>query len=316
MLFNDLVRLELQNPAAEERAYLINSLLDDAGKASVAKVGIRKWWWGTEIERAWARLREVEERAVDLLPDAELRARGAEALAHANFYLKGDDKRRQHLEALLVDAWHAVPVTMASALRSSTTNFFRAPHAQALTATMASALRSSIVDVLRASHAQADRNNQQARYLRNRLIIASAVSVLFAVLIVLAQWWMRDIPFLAAPIHWPGSAWSYILVVMLFGAIGALITAIQAISNIPLDSGPFNLPLQQALLKLVLGPLVALIGLLILDTDVLQIGMPKSWAGVLVLAIVFGAGQQAVTRYVDQRASEVLTAIGPGSATK
>jgi hypothetical protein len=43
--------------------------------------------------------------------------------------------------------------------------------------------------------------------------------------------------------------------------------------------------------------------------------MPKTWAGIVLLAVVFGAGQQAVTRYVDQRASEILTAAA-GSMTK
>ena len=288
MLFDDLARLELKEaPEQEERAYLINSLLSDAGIASKAKVGIRKWWWGTEIERAWARLREVEERTVDLLEAAELPARAAEALEHADVYLTRDDKRRQHLDALQKDSSNVDAKT----------------------------LRSSIVDVLRASHANADRSNQEARYLRNRLILASVVILLLEVLIVFAQSRWHGTPFLALPSDWHGSAWSYLLVVMLFGAVGALFTAIPAMSKVPSDNSPFNLPLQQALLKMVLGPLVAVIGLLIVDTDVLQVGMSKNWAGTLFLAVVFGAGQHAVTRYVDQRASEILTAAS-GSATK
>jgi hypothetical protein len=97
MLFDDLARLELADPALrEERAFLINSLLYDAGTASQQRVGLGKWWWGTEIERAWA----VEERTVDLLPDDELPARAADASAHASVYLNSDDKHAQHLEAL------------------------------------------------------------------------------------------------------------------------------------------------------------------------------------------------------------------------
>lgn len=65
---------------------------------------------------------------------------------------------------------------------------------------------------------------------------------------------------------------------------------------------------------MVLGPLVAVIGLFVLGADVLQ-EMPKTWAGIVLLAVVFGAGQQAVTRYVDQRASEILTTAA-GSTTK
>jgi hypothetical protein len=285
MLFDDLARLQLGNyPDGEaERKYLIEGLLADAGAASQANVGIRKWWWGTEIERAWARLREVEERTVDLLPDEELLARATEALAHAHVYLNDDDKRVQHLKDL---------------------------QKEGISQTSTSALRSSIVDVLRASHARADQHNQEARYLRNRLLLASAFGLLVAVLIVLVQWWLHDIPILPSPNDWRG-----LLVVMLFGAVGAMITAIPTVSKIPSDYGPFNLPQQQALLKLVIGPLVAVIGLLILGAEVLQIGTPKTWTATLLLAVVFGAGQHAVTRYVDQRASEILTQPD-GSASK
>jgi hypothetical protein len=54
---------------------------------------------------------------------------------------------------------------------------------------------------------------------------------------------------------------------------------------------------------------------LILDADVLHAGSSNTLIGNLLLAIVFGAGQHAVTRYVDQRANEILTAES-GSANK
>ena len=85
----------------------------------------------------------------------------------------------------------------------------------------------------------------------------------------------------------------------------------------PGDFGPFNLPLQQAVLKIVFGCLSAVVGLAILNsTDALEDAKPGSWTGLLVVAIVFGAGQQAITRYADQRAGEILTAAAPVSETK
>jgi hypothetical protein len=289
MLLDDLARLELKNrPEQEQRAFLINSLLSDAGNASQAKVGIRKWWWGTEIERAWARLREVEERTVDLLPDAELPARATEALGCASLHLNGDDKRQKHLQALLADSSHTYPAD----------------------------LRPSIVGVLRASHENSDRSNQEARYLRNRLILASGVCLFFAALTLLAQRLFKDDHFLTLPGDtFKDSPWQYLFLVMFFGSVGALFTAIPAMSKVLSDHSPFNLPLQQGLLKMVLGPLVAVVGLLILDADVLHVGSSNTLIGNLLLAIVFGAGQHAVTRYVDQRANEILTAES-GSANK
>jgi hypothetical protein len=288
-LLDDLARLELKNPPEQEqRAFLINSLLSDAGHAAQAKVGIRKWWWGTEIERAWARLREVEERTVDLLPDAELPARATEALGSASLYLSPDDKRQKRLQGLLADPSH----------------------------TNAADLRPSIVGVLRASHESSDRGNQEARYLRNRLILASGICLFFSALILLAQRLFKDNHFLALPDdNFKDSPWQYLFLVMFFGSVGALFTAIPAMSRVPLDHSPFNLPLQQGLLKMVLGPLVAVVGLLILDADVLHGGSSNTLIGNLLLSIVFGAGQHAVTRYVDQRANEILTAES-GSAKK
>lgn len=288
-LLDDLARLELKNrPDQEQRAFLINSLLSDAGNASQSRVGIRKWWWGTEIERAWARLREVEERTVDLLPDAELTARGTEALACASLHLDSDDKRQKRMQALLADSSH----------------------------TNAADLRPSIIGVLRASHDNSGRSNQEARYLRNRLLLASGVCLFVSAMVLLTQWLFSDDHFLTLPAGtFKGSPWHYLFLVMLFGSVGALFTGIPAMSKVPSDHSPFNLPLQQGLLKMVLGPLVAVVGLLILDADVLHVGSSNTLIGNLFLAVVFGAGQHAVTRYVDQRANEILTAE-TGSAKK
>lgn len=288
MLFDDLARMgPLEAGAEGERDFLNGVLLSDADLASRAPVGVRKWWWGTEVERAWARLREVEERTIDLLPDVELRSRAADASAHATYYLKGDDKRLLHLEAC------------------------RLQDAKEPSDTSRSELRSSTLAALRAAHAQADRVNQAARNLRNRLILASGMSVLSAVLLVVGQWRFDDVRFLEPPANWTGSGWAFIVIVMLFGAVGALFTAIPAMSKVPSDFSPFNLPLQQAVLKILFGPLVAVAGLAILSTDALQTGPPKSWPALLLVAIAFGAGQQAVTKYVDKRADEILSATAP-----
>ncbi|OQZ93450.1 hypothetical protein BST11_02155 [Mycobacterium alsense] len=290
MLLDDLARLELKDPSEQEqRAFLINGLLSDANTASQTKVGIRKWWWGNEIERAWARLHEVEERTIDLLPDTELAARASEALGYASVHLDADDTRQQHLQALLADPSHI----------------------------NAADLRPSIVAVLRTAHENSDRSNQEARYLRNRLILASGACLFFAALTLLTQRLFRNNHFLTLPDDtFKDSPWQYLFLVMFFGSVGALFTAIPAMSKVPLDHSPFNLPLQQGLLKLVLGPLVAVVGLLILDADVLHVGSSNTLIGTLLLATVFGAGQHAVTRYVDQRASEILTAeTGPGKSS-
>jgi len=81
-----------------------------------------------------------------------------------------------------------------------------------------------------------------------------------------------------------------------------MFTAIPAISKIPTNFGPFNLPLQQGLLKIAFGPLVAVVGIALLTTVSTQI-VPKTLPSLLLMVRTIPApGQHAVTRYVDQRA--------------
>lgn len=113
---------------------------------------------------------------------------------------------------------------------------------------------------------------------------------------------------------WKESSWSYLGIVMLFGAVGSLFTTIPAVSRIPSNFGPFNLPLQQGLLKIAFGPLAAVTGLGALMF--VPAKLPDSLSAILLLAVIFGAGQHAVTRYVDQRAEEILTAAAPSTSRK
>jgi hypothetical protein len=166
--------------------------------------------------------------------------------------------------------------------------------------------------VLIAAHAEADRANQAARYLRNRLLLASSLGVLIGTLLVLAQRWLPHDPFLTAPSIWTGKAWVFLLIVMLFGAVGALFTVIPIMSKIPADFSPFNLPFQQTLLKMVIGPLTSVVGLAILSNGDLGGGPPKTWPALVVVCAAFGAGQQAVTTNVDQRAKTLLNATHLG----
>lgn len=292
MLYDDLARLEGRPLADSQRTeldVLMNTYLHDADVASRARVGPGKWWCGTEVERAWARLREVEERTVGLLPESDLLDRAVDAAAAGAFYLKADDARL---------------LALNGARSAAATDSRELPH-----------VRGAMRSVLIAAHAEADRANQAARYLRNRLLLVSGLGALIGTLLVLAQWWLPGDPFLTAPTIWHRQAWVFLLVVMLFGAVGALFTAVPAMSKVPADFSPFNLPLQQALLKLVIGPLTAVVGLAILSNGDLGGGPPTTWPALLLVSVVFGAGQQAVTTYVDQRAKAVLTSTQDGGAT-
>lgn len=289
----DLARLDLSGDKLKERDAL-NVLLEDVAAAVRTRVWPVKWWWGTEVERAWTRLHEVEERTIDVLPDKELEARAATTSARAVKVLKSDDKQLVAFDSLRTD------VTAGKA--------------------KAAALRPMIVELLRRVHAQTDRDNHEARYLRNRILIASSLCAVFSVALLLAQRRLTALPFLGSTDVLADRPTTYLLLVMMCAAIGALLTAIPTFLQVPSDFSPFNLPLQQGLLKIVSGPVVAVVGFAILrvlnttdvvNSEVVSIGTPSTASAVVVLAVVFGAAQHLVTRFVDRRAGEVLSVLAP-----
>lgn len=255
--------------------------------------GALRWWHGTEIELAWGDLRLVEEEMVAHLPDADLDAAAAEAAIHARFAGIGDaDDRLLLLQSL----------RLARA---------KDPHRSP-----PSEIRPAIAEVLRASHDASTRAHVEARLLRNRLFETTAVTVLFATLLVVAQGLTGDTAFVSMPEEWDVAPWIQLLVAMLFGMVGALFTAIPAMASVKGDSSPFNLPLPQALVKVAVGAVTAVAGLGAIeavggpDTELRPDNVPQ----LLALAFLFGAAQQTVTRYVDARAKTVLAAAGANAS--
>lgn len=293
-LANDLSRLDrLTESQARERAHL-RTLLKDAESAAQAKVGLAKWWWGTEIERAWARLHEVDERLVDLVPESELEPMALDTVARAEERLEKSDTRVVALEAA----------------RAEVTTGRKPP----------AALRPLIHDVLRAAHERSDRDNAAARFLRNRIMLGSGASFVLAAGLLVLQRRLDDVAFVDPVPALDQRPATYLFLVMTFGAVGALLTAMSKFTEISSDHSPFNLPLQQAILKLAFGPLVACIGFVVVgaiestdavNTDVLPIGSPSTLPAAFLLAVVFGSAQQIVTRLVDRRAGKIIDAIAP-----
>ena len=284
MLHNDLLRLDLTGEQDLERSKLINGALADADNASRQLTTVARWWWGTEIERAWARLREVEERSIDLLPDDEIRVHAAAVLSDPGSGLGIDDRRRRQLDKYLEQSEGGAPVN---------------PEQLA-------AVRAAIVEALRHSHRRSTKLAQEARFLRNRILLGSVITVIFAGLVLASQAHLSQVEVLERPAGATNSAWQFLALVMLFGCVGSLFTAIPAMAAVPPDFSPFNLPLQQAILKIVYGAIAAFVGMLIVSTNMVESDLVESMSGVVVLSIVFGAGQQFVTGFVDRKAKEIL----------
>lgn len=162
--------------------------------------------------------------------------------------------------------------------------------------------------VFRASYARSDAFHHDARGFRNRLVIIMLVMIVAAVALLIIQWRLSHARILPPPqsnSHLSG--WALMLLVMVFGIIGALVTTIPAMAAIPTAATPYNFPLQQSFVKVLAGSLFAVVGVLAIGNPGV-VGGFSSLESLLAIAIVFGAGQQAVTQFLDKRAEKIIGA--------
>jgi hypothetical protein len=252
----------------EEAAELILKAKDSA----LHTVSLWSWLEGCYQEQAWLSLHEAEAQIIEVLPLEELRARAEGLLGKARRALGGDDPRIWYVKTLLQED------------------------------ATASALRPRLAHLARATYDALDDRYAQSRGYRNRLIRLT-VMALAGIVLCLVAGMMSTLDFGLADHR----DWRTVVLLLLFGSIGALVTAIPPLAKANGARNPFSLPLFQLLLKLTMGPLFAVVGLLILgDKLIPHFHAPANLRGLLVWAILFGAAQQSVTRFIDQRVTRIL----------
>lgn len=266
------------------RAARIADLLRTASCVATVRSTPGNWWDGRLYEQAWLNLHEAEASLCNLLPEDELRAHGTDLLPSARRTLGADDER---VEAL-------------------TTQLGRTGPGDGTTGSLAR----TVEHVARATYRAADDAYAQSRGFRNRLVRLTGLAVAAVVAMTAAAGWWLDFGLDEDP---PGR-WAAPLIVGVFGVVGAFITAVQPVARSQGTRNPFNLPFYQLLLKLAMGPLFALVGVLLVRSGVV---VPDALVGgtaadditvtqLAVLAVLFGSAQHAVTRVVDQRVTAMV----------
>lgn len=102
-----------------------------------------------------------------------------------------------------------------------------------------------------------------------------------------------------------------VLVIEAAGLAGAALTVIASLRSIQGTSSPYMLPLSAALLKFPTGALTAFVGvLLIRGAFIPGLSDLDSSAQIIAWAVIFGAAQHLVTRFVDERARVTLSDVG------
>lgn len=104
-----------------------------------------------------------------------------------------------------------------------------------------------------------------------------------------------------------------LLVVAILGAVGGALSGALAVRKFrPPPYTPYNLPLLTFLLKVPVGALTAIGGLLLLRGQIVP-GLSEldSQGQILAYALLFGFAQHLFTRYVDVHADKLLFAVPP-----
>ncbi|HEV7931943.1 MAG TPA: hypothetical protein VGP70_06415, partial [Actinomadura sp.] len=105
-------------------------------------------------------------------------------------------------------------------------------------------------------------------------------------------------------------AWDVPLIEFL-GLLAAAVATATALRKVRGTSTPYSLPAALALLKLPLGALTALLGLILMRGNFVPgLSALDDSAQIIGWAVVFGYAQQAFTQVVDRKAQDLLEDVG------
>lgn len=268
--------------------YEVDAWLAEAEYIARGRSGVVGWWSGSNIEAAWLPLRLAEEAIVLDLPDDEAHVRPAAHLALHN--------ARDHLPA---------DYSLAKALKNEL---------DGSEAKNWKLIRGQVYNLTVAAHEARDAQFQLLRTFRNQLVALTWILTTLAVLAVLAAALAPPTVvegLLPAP---PGlTDWGAVLFAMAMGCIGALFSAVPSLAQAPTLEATFNPIRVQAGLKVVVGAWSAVVGLIVVaasmsgvaDSGVDRVAQAGSLSQYAVMAALFGASQEALTRFADHRATNV-----------
>ncbi|MFI9386139.1 hypothetical protein [Kutzneria sp. NPDC052558] len=249
------------------------------------------WWSGWHIERAWRALHEAEVCTAAGLPD--LAGRMPSLRQRVAGYLPEEDLRRQALE------------TLQPGRPAGPTD------------------RAIVVDALRAAFDASDDAHAAARALRNKMVAAALL--LFVVNTVLGLLGLFRPEFLPMCAHMPESnsvvacasggkvpGQLDVWMVQLLGAFGATVSAVVLLTRRRPSLSPYVLVGYQALIKVLLGSALAVIGVLALSAHVAEgLTCVTSQAALLLWSALLGYSQQLGTRLLDNYADRVMNHVRP-----
>ena len=244
--------------------------------------GLREWLTGARIEAVWQTLHGVERALV--------------------MYRSGKDLKGG-LDGMVADAKRYLPKHDQSVGQAA--RWTRVPPKDL------GEFRSGVRDLLERSHDASNEFHEAARRLRNGMLGITILTVASIVALLVVQWLVPSIWLVPPPTEFTGAPWMLLAFVMVAGSLGAFITAIPTTIRARSAGLPYRLPIQQGLLKLALGPLVSVVGVMFVAGGLVATMKTGGVAELLALAVIFGSAQQALTAFADKSAGDLLASKDP-----
>ncbi|SOC49533.1 hypothetical protein SAMN05660748_2261 [Blastococcus aggregatus] len=241
---------------------------------------LRTWWRGDELlHSAWYQLHEIE---------LDLRTKDPDV---AEIVL---DARGHVAKELPKAAWKQFEERLRAAGLDQ------------------EARRVLALDAIRRSHRAAEARHDGERQRRRGIYSISAALLFMALLVALLQAFSSE-PFIQPPADGMGISPRFLLVlVMIFGALGGLVSGLVSLYIRQTDFSDaiwFDPRPMLVAAKFVMGIWTAVIGIVAVGSGLL-VGAYTSVASALLLAFIFGYGQQAVTGFLDRKVAEVSEDAG------
>jgi hypothetical protein len=290
-------------------------------------------WSGALVCCAFANLHAAKVVLVDLYAEEDIQAAAPGVLARLQACLPSDDQRRQRAEAMFGSQISAEPSdAFSQVLLNGETRIQPAERRSAAQAGCPAGepalRRSSLREAMQVSYDAADEQYARVRSFRNVLVTGAVLLSMLVIAVCLAG--ARNpkaIPLCSSPSSTTAAAaptaphmvcptseiadsprGGDVAVVALMGVLGAALSATLAVQKLRGTAAPYAVPVGLACFKLPAGALTAIAGLLLIKGDFVPgFSQLDSQGQILAYAIAFGVAQHLVTRFVDQRADDVLS---------
>jgi hypothetical protein len=306
------------------------------------------WLRGTRLEGAWGHIHNARVLAVEVLDDDQLVAYAPRVLALADKYLRHGVKSDPEPTLQAIKPWYGLldgtDTRAVSARRTGppnngsraakNTRSQRHNHPPGSTrrtcAPIAQCDRYALAAALRECYDRVGNEYHRLRRFQAVMVVTTILILLLVAGLIFAGWnWPRIVPLCfpdpTAAVAQPAVGSTVcptgqqaipssadVAVVVLFGLLGAALAGVRlvvrpaAASLVPMGATRWF----QVLLKAATGMLTAVLGLLFLRAEVVPgFSQVDTQAQILVYAIIFGASQELITKFVDQRSNDLLDAV-------